>query len=60
MADRCPSFAGTMPGRFPPLRPGLPQSAAPDRRSAERPSREGELPHPTAGPAGMRRTLPPP
>ncbi|MFF8940737.1 hypothetical protein ACF1A5_00385 [Streptomyces sp. NPDC014864] len=43
MADRCLSFTGTAPGRFPTRRPGLPRPAALRRWSAHRPSLDGPL-----------------
>ncbi|AVV41120.1 3-oxoacyl-ACP reductase [Streptomyces sp. ID05-04B] len=49
MADRYLSFTATAPGRFLTRRLGLPQPAALQRWSAERPSLTGSLIHLTAG-----------
>ncbi|MDQ0959880.1 3-oxoacyl-[acyl-carrier protein] reductase [Streptomyces sp. B4I13] len=49
MADRYLSFTATAPGRFLTRRLGLPQPAALQRWSAERPSFTGSLIHLTAG-----------
>ncbi|MGW3150028.1 MULTISPECIES: SDR family oxidoreductase [Streptomyces] len=49
MTDRCLSFTGTAPGRFPARRLGLPQPARLWRRTAQTPSPTGPLLQLTAG-----------
>jgi 3-oxoacyl-[acyl-carrier protein] reductase len=49
MADRCPNFTGTAPGRFLTRSPGLPQLAQLHRWTPERPALEGPLLHLAAG-----------